>query len=205
MKEKILQLISKGKSYRQIEKLLGCSRGIISYHCKKSGITSDKIKLSPSSETIIEIREFYKTHTAKETSIKFNWSVPTIKKYVDKKRVLLTDEQKRVKNYERIKSRRQKLKMMAVEYMGGKCKCGYNKCIWSMEFHHKDKKHKTFTISTYSYLSWSKIKKELDKCYMLCSNCHREKHYEEYMERLKIKLEKQGLSLNEFIKNTQVA
>lgn len=35
MKEKILKLRSEGKSFREIEKILGCSRGTISYHCGK--------------------------------------------------------------------------------------------------------------------------------------------------------------------------
>ena len=32
-KEDILKLRSEGKSYRQIEKELGCSKSLISYHC----------------------------------------------------------------------------------------------------------------------------------------------------------------------------
>lgn len=33
MKEQILKLRSEGKSYREIEKVVGCSRGTISYYC----------------------------------------------------------------------------------------------------------------------------------------------------------------------------
>lgn len=33
MKEEILKLKSEGKSYREIEKLLGCSKGTVAYHC----------------------------------------------------------------------------------------------------------------------------------------------------------------------------
>ncbi len=44
---------------------------------------------------------------------------------------------------------------MAVEYLGGKCvKCGYNECIWVLEFHHKDSNEKDFTISTHTTLNW---------------------------------------------------
>ena len=35
MKEEILKLRKEGKSYRQIEKLLKCSKSTISYHCQK--------------------------------------------------------------------------------------------------------------------------------------------------------------------------
>lgn len=74
-------------------------------------------------------------------------------------------------------------KEFAVEYKGGKCeKCGYSKCLSALEFHHKDPSEKDFSISQMiswkGYTSKSKelMKKELDKCALLCSNCHREVH-----------------------------
>lgn len=41
MKEKILKLRSKGYSYRQIEKKIGCSKSTIAYHCNKT--TKNKV------------------------------------------------------------------------------------------------------------------------------------------------------------------
>lgn len=81
-----------------------------------------------------------------------------------------------------VKVRRLKLKRLAVEYKGEYCqRCGYNKCIGALEFHHLDPSKKDFSISQDggNARSWSKIKLELDKCIMLCSNCHREVHAEE--------------------------
>jgi len=65
---------------------------------------------------------------------------------------------------------------MAIDYKGGKCiVCGYNKCTWALEFHHIDPKEKEFSISDKGYTrSWDKVKIELDKCVLLCANCHRE-------------------------------
>ena len=76
--------------------------------------------------------------------------------------------------------RRRKIKLMAVEYMGGQCsKCEYKKCVAALEFHHKDVSKKDFGISINGATrSWEKTKAELDKCIMLCSNCHRELHEE---------------------------
>lgn len=67
---------------------------------------------------------------------------------------------------------------MAVTYKGGKCeRCGYDRCIDALEFHHIDPVQKDFTISAKGYTrSWNKVKAELDKCIMLCANCHRELH-----------------------------
>lgn len=80
-----------------------------------------------------------------------------------------------------VNKRRAKLKQLAVDYKGGKCEqCGYDKCIAALEFHHLDPLIKEFSISSDGYgKSWEKIKIELDKCDLLCSNCHREKHFEQ--------------------------
>jgi predicted HNH restriction endonuclease len=63
------------------------------------------------------------------------------------------------------------------DYVGRKCSiCGYNKNINVLELHHINPKEKEFTISGNHSRSWEKIKKELDKCMVVCSNCHREIH-----------------------------
>ena len=75
-------------------------------------------------------------------------------------------------------ARRKKIRVMAVAYKGGCCeRCGYSKCIDALEFHHIDPGQKDFTISSKGYTrSWEKVRSELDKCMILCANCHRELH-----------------------------
>lgn len=76
-----------------------------------------------------------------------------------------------------VQKRRLKIKQLAIEYKGGKCKnCGYNKCNAALEFHHLDPLQKDFGIGNSNCKSWEKVKKELDKCDLLCANCHREIH-----------------------------
>lgn len=66
--------------------------------------------------------------------------------------------------------------MKMVEYKGGKCEiCGYNKCIEALEFHHINPKEKDFSISG-GTKSFNTLKPELDKCILVCANCHREIH-----------------------------
>lgn len=73
-------------------------------------------------------------------------------------------------------STQQNLKKRAVKYKGGKCcKCGYDKCIAALEFHHIDPSIKDFNISK-RYSKMEKVNKELDKCILVCANCHREIH-----------------------------
>ena len=68
--------------------------------------------------------------------------------------------------------------MLAVQLKGGKCQiCGYNKYIDALSFHYLDEKTKSFDLSTKGLTrSWKKTKAEVDKCILVCENCHREIH-----------------------------
>lgn len=77
-----------------------------------------------------------------------------------------------------VTKRRRKLKVMAVDYKGGKCQmCGYNKYSGALDFHHLDPNEKDFGLSVRGLTrSWERIKEEIDKCILVCANCHREIH-----------------------------
>ena len=78
---------------------------------------------------------------------------------------------------EAVKNKRKKLRLELIEYKGGKCEiCGYCKCYDALEFHHKNPEEKEFGISNGNTVSIEKLKKEVDKCSLLCANCHREVH-----------------------------
>lgn len=79
---------------------------------------------------------------------------------------------------EAVRKRRRKVRLRAIEYKGGSCKiCGYKKCFDALEFHHQDPFGKDFSISSKGYTrSWERVKSELDKCVLVCANCHREIH-----------------------------
>ncbi len=62
-------------------------------------------------------------------------------------------------------------------YKGNKCVlCGYDKCRSSLHFHHLNPSEKSFEISGSWGRGWEKMKKELDKCILVCANCHGEIH-----------------------------
>ena len=94
--------------------------------------------------------------------------------------VLRNDGRYRCKkcSVEAVQRRREKLKLLAVEYKGGECEvCGYKKCVNALEFHHIDPNEKEFGVGENGYTrSIEAIKKELDKCILVCSNCDREIH-----------------------------
>lgn len=74
--------------------------------------------------------------------------------------------------------RRRRLKKTMVNYKGGECQfCGYSKYVGAIDFHHVDSTSKKFGLSMdQMYRSWETVKKELDKCVIVCANCHRELH-----------------------------
>ena len=77
-----------------------------------------------------------------------------------------------------VRKRRKKIRKMALEYKGDKCeRCGYTQCMEALEFHHTISSEKDFSVSSKGYTrSWKRVKEELDKCILLCANCHREIH-----------------------------
>jgi hypothetical protein len=73
----------------------------------------------------------------------------------------------------RLKERKKK----AVEYKGGKCvDCGIidDPCIY--DFHHTDPSKKEIAFGSAGGVSFDRIRPELDKCVLLCANCHRKRH-----------------------------
>jgi len=75
-----------------------------------------------------------------------------------------------------VAKRRRKIKKMAIEYKGGQCQvCGYSRYVGALDLHHTDPKTKKFGIGDKGYTrAWRKVREELDKCILVCANCHRE-------------------------------
>lgn len=79
-------------------------------------------------------------------------------------------------------------KIMATNLLGGKCKkCG-NDDVFVLEFHHIDPNEKDEEIQDIRGKQWSSIKKEIEKCELLCRNCHSETHHPNSIKKTKEKL-----------------
>lgn len=87
-------------------------------------------------------------------------------------------------NQTAVKKRRKRLKELLVAYKGGKCvRCGYNKAVEALDFHHIDPATKERALSEKGLtLSLTRLKLEADKCLLLCANCHREEHAKEAVD-----------------------
>jgi len=75
-----------------------------------------------------------------------------------------------------VSDRRRKIKVKAIQLKGGACQiCGYSKYQGALDFHHIDPTTKSFSIGSRGHSrSWEQVLKELDKCILVCANCHRE-------------------------------
>jgi hypothetical protein len=125
------------------------------------------------------------------------WEIYQVERKREKYKKWLNSNKEKIKEYNKKKSNysvfwRARAKKELIDYKGGKClMCGYNKNIpRAYDFHHRNPKDKEFTISKYSILNMEKLKKEVDKCDLLCRNCHAELHDEEYSEIRRIMGEK---------------
>jgi hypothetical protein len=90
-------------------------------------------------------------------------------------------------------------KLRAVQELGGCCKLCGEKNIFKLSFHHTNPEDKDFALSEKRFTRFSILKKEIEKCELLCQNCHRESHYDKDLvdkrrNDKKIYLEYKGLS-----------
>lgn len=88
----------------------------------------------------------------------------------------LPEELQRNNRVQAVVQWRQRTKLKAIAHKGGSCqKCGYCKSVAALHFHHTDPNQKDFNIGG-NTRSWDRIRTEIDKCILLCANCHTEEH-----------------------------
>jgi len=176
LKDKILKLFHDGNTYLDITNKLKCSKGTISYHC-------GKLRPKDKRYTNANIRKYQKHYdtymNVRETAEYFNVSVGTLKNYLTLKRKKTPKKELRRRRGMHATNWRRRIKVRAIEYKGGRCQnCQYENSVYSLDFHHVNPNKKEFGISSSKVNNWSKIKAELDKCVLVCKNCHGEIHEE---------------------------
>ena len=83
---------------------------------------------------------------------------------------------------EKVTKFRQNRKKALVYIAGNKCNlCGYNKSIAALQFHHIHPELKEYGLASKGTChAVEKDLKELQKCILVCANCHREIHNESF-------------------------
>ncbi len=180
----IISLRKNKMTFKEINKITKISKDKISKICKLyniSKVTKNGFE-TISDEKIEKIKKDYLilknlTQVAKKNNV----SRGSVKKYVKfegrKKNKFNAAERKKYIVQAVTKSRK-KRKEELIKYRGGKCEnCGYNKINSALQFHHKNPNEKDFNIGGRNY-SFEIMKKEVDKCILVCANCHCEIHEE---------------------------
>ena len=170
IKEQVIKLRRKGLTYNEIRDITKVKNTTISDIVRPLNLGGNSIKkLTP--ELIEEIQAKYNEIGNLKKVVKlYHISFERLSK------VIKHGKKKKVSNTEAVESWRKRKKKALVEYKGGKCQCcGYYRCIEALEFHHLDPNIKSFTISGKSK-SFNSLKSEVDKCILVCSNCHKEIH-----------------------------
>jgi len=88
--------------------------------------------------------------------------------------------QDRDEHNRRVLERKQQFKAECLVYKGGACAhCGLvDTCPDVYDFHHNDPSAKEIQLSSRALVRFTEeVRAELDKCELLCSNCHRREHW----------------------------
>jgi len=178
IKTDILNLYNLGFNYTEIQKKLNCSRGTISYHLsgfiqeQKEILKENKINLIDEIKSNLpqSKEELDKLYSDKLTARELQFFYNSFYKKPD----MGTGKDNIPKEY--YSGKRYKIKKELVDYKGGSCEiCGYNKSLRALQFHHTNPKEKDFNIGGTTTFN-EMVKKELDKCILVCANCHSEIH-----------------------------
>ena len=170
-KEKIIELIEKNLSQREIANFLKISQTNLRYWLNKFELKTNLNKFNknlhdgpgkkycPKCDEIKNIGDFYTRKSVGRNDV--------------------GGYCKKCSNaYHKDRVKRVKIKM--IEYKGSKCEncnlhlCDSHYCVF--DFHHLDPKEKDPNFAKIKYQKWEVIKNEIDKCQLLCSNCHRLEH-----------------------------
>ena len=151
-----------GCSRQELSEQLGCTFEQVTYLLKKFGVRKNQRhsylnrgrKRCPSCMEEKDLSEFYK----RKDSSPGSWC----KQCMNNQAVV----------------RQRKHKKIAVQYKGGSClACGFSRYAGALDFHHLDPKRKDTGIAKLARSPLTdKVRQELDKCVLLCANCHRMVH-----------------------------
>lgn len=160
-KSQLQKYVEDGLSQREIAEKIMCSPTTVGRHMRKHGFTS-KRKNGPRAGS----KPFVCKSCGEKNPSKFRkqWHGPSYSKC------------KKCHSIEQ-SNRYTKRREDAIQYMGGSCcMCGYCKYNGSLHFHHLDPSEKDPNWKHLKSHPLKKITKELEKCILVCANCHGEIH-----------------------------
>ena len=114
----------------------------------------------------VKILEKKKVYYQKNKVQKRLWQLA----YVDKNRYAVNTRVRKQRHKNKLFLKQIKLEMECEH-------CKYNENAVAMDFHHLNRKEKSFSISRSAHYDLLTLLREIDKCIILCANCHRLRHH----------------------------
>lgn len=160
-KEKLQHTLNTTKNLKEIAKEFNISITTVRYWISKHEIKKENTCLENCLVCAKKCKKLYCSLTCKKKDY-----------YENNKEHLKTISKEYCKNNREI------FKKLAINYGGSKCKhCGYNNNYSALAFHHLDPDQKDFALgSIRSKTLTPSLRSELDKCILLCHNCHNIEH-----------------------------
>lgn len=147
----LVEMVEGGMSQRGIAEAFGVSQSTVRYYLSKYGL---KVKRKPSAVRV-------EPHPGKCS--------------LCEREMAEKDRRRRRCSPCEVRVRRYLNKVKSVEYLGGKCSaCGFCGSFAAFDFHHV--RAKSFPLAENLNRPWSILREELDKCVLLCRNCHAIEH-----------------------------
>lgn len=161
MNELVLkQFVDEGLSQRQIADKLDLSQATVKYWLEKFGFKTKHLQFGTKNGDYF--CKFCGETDSNLFALRHKKPCHTICKSCDNKRTVNRSRENKIK---------------ALEYKGCCCSvCGYDKNPAALSFHHLDPKQKDTNFDKMKFWKFDRIKKELDKCILVCLNCHAEIH-----------------------------
>jgi len=174
--EQIKRLRLENKTYDEIRLLVNVTEDKLKKICRDLELNKPNNLIVANTLDESDVIDYYDTvKSLRLTAAFFGVSRETIRKKIPTEKLIIKRE-KKVSKSQAVVDWRKRKKIELVDYKGGCCeKCGYNKSFEALQFHHINPSEKDFTISGKSY-SVERLKKEVDKCILVCANCHIEIH-----------------------------
>ena len=173
-KQTLEHLIAENKSSYEIAAIVGNSATTVRYWLNKYELKTNKSQYNKNTKIIPDFKTCKTCKTCNEIRPIDDFHFRN--KLINETRVTTC----KICTNKVTMDRFRKNKLLFVAYKGNKCSiCNYNKCPAALEFHHLDPTQKEFGISDSRNNTLNqKVKDELDKCILVCSNCHKEIHYD---------------------------
>lgn len=165
----LVEYVNSGYSQRKIAELINKSQSSVRYYLEKYNLKTDPHGFNR--PVIPKGMKFCVTCKHTKSTVDFHYS----------------HKEQRIRSIckrcatDSVLARQRAFKQQCLDYKGntGCTRCGYNKTNVALEFHHRNPAEKDFSMAKFKmYKLIDIVKEELDKCDVLCSNCHKEVHHE---------------------------